>query len=139
MAVLFGWQYFFAPKKPVIDNADTAQTVAPTTPPTENQQPIQQPQQTQTQPIVQTADSTPAKEITIKTPRYQVKLDSKGAVATSWILLSNVSARNPDGKPLYADGSNKENEKPLELIPAEALSRNPRAASVSTFNRRSKS
>ena len=82
--------------------------------------------QTPQQTIAETPDAVPSKEITIKTPRYQVKLDSKGAVATSWILLKNVSERNPDGKLLYADGSNKENEKPLELIPQEALNHNPR-------------
>ncbi|MEO8073961.1 MAG: membrane protein insertase YidC [Acidobacteriota bacterium] len=125
MAFFFGWQYFFAPKKPVTDDANTAQTVATATPAGETQpaQPQQvQPQQT----IAETPDATPSKEITVKTPRYQVKFDSKGAVATSWILLKNVSERNPDGKPLYADGSNKENEKPLELIPQEALNHNPR-------------
>ncbi len=129
MGVLFGWQYFFAPKKPVTDNANTAQTVAPATPGSDAQ-PIQPQRQQQTQSATiaeNTPDTTPGREITIKTPRYQVKLDSNGAVATSWVLLKNVSQRNPDGKPLYADGSTKDNEKPLELIPPEALNRNPRA------------
>ena len=126
MAFFFGWQYFFMPKKPVTDEANTAQTVATDTPTTVAQP--TQPQQVQSQQtIAEIPDTAPSKEITIKTPRYQVKLDSKGAVATSWILLTNVSERNPDGKPLYADGSNKENEKPLELIPQEALNRSPRA------------
>jgi len=121
MAVLFGWQYFFAPKPPINDNSNTAQTSATATP-------TMQPIQTQTQPsaIETTPDSLPNKEITIKTPLYQVKLDSKGALATSWILLKNVSNKNPDGKLLFADGSNKENEKPLELVSPEALKRNPR-------------
>lgn len=123
MAVLFGWQYFFAPKPPVIDNANIAQTAATATP-----LPATQPINTQTQPsaIETTPDSLPNKEITIKTPLYQVKLDSKGALATSWILLKNVSEKNPDGKLLFADGSNKQSEKPLELISPEALKRNPR-------------
>ena len=122
MAVLFGWQYFFAPKKPVTDNANTAQTVATATPVPDVQPP------TQTQPTASetTPDTAPNKEITIKTPLYQVKLDSKGALATSWILIKNVSEKNPDGKPLFADGSNKENEKPLEIISPEGLKRNPR-------------
>ncbi len=123
MAFLFGWQYFFAPKKPLTDNANTAQTVATATPAAETQQTQQQ---IQTPTTTEVADTAPGKEITVKTPRYQVKLDSKGAVATSWILLKNVSARNPDGKSLFADGSNKENEKPLELIPQEALNPNQR-------------
>ena len=124
MAFLFGWQYFFAPKKPLTENTNTAQTAEPAAPAGENQQVKVLPVQPQT--IADTPDAAPSKEITIKTPRYQVKLDSKGAVATSWILLKNVSEKNPDGKPLYADGSTKDNEKPLELIPSEALNRNPR-------------
>lgn len=123
MAVLFGWQYFFAPKKPVTDNANTAQNVATATP-VPDAQPTNTPNQ---QAVIETTpDTAPNKEITIKTPLYQVKLDSKGALATSWILIKNVSEKNPDGKPLYADGSNKENEKPLELVSPEALKRNPR-------------
>ena len=123
MAVLFGWQYFFAPKKPVTDNANTAQTVATATP-VSDAQPINTPNQPTA--IETTPDTAPNKEITIKTPLYQVKLDSKGALATSWILIQNVSNKNPDGKPLFADGSNKENEKPLEIISPEGLKRNPR-------------
>ncbi|MGI8638431.1 MAG: membrane protein insertase YidC [Pyrinomonadaceae bacterium] len=123
MAVLFGWQYFFAPKKTEQPNANTAQTVAIATPASATQ-----PIQTQNQPPTAetTPDTTPNKEITIKTPLYQVKLDSKGALATSWILINNVSEKNPDGKLLFADGSNKEDEKPLELISPEALKRSPR-------------
>ncbi|CAN5472078.1 membrane protein insertase YidC [soil metagenome] len=123
MAVLFGWQYFFTPKKPLTDNANTAQTAATITP-----VPVTQPLQPQNQPptVETTPDIAPNKEITIKTPLYQVKLDSKGALATSWVLIKNVSEKNPAGKSLYADGSNKENEKPLELISPEALKRNPR-------------
>lgn len=123
MAVLFGWQYLFAPKKPVTDNANTAQTVATATP-VPSTQPINTPNQPTA--IETTPDTAPNKEITIKTPLYQVKLDSKGALATSWILIQNVSEKNPDGKPLFADGSNKENEKPLEIISPEGLKRNPR-------------
>lgn len=124
MAFFFGWQYFFMPEKPVIDEANTAQTAATATPVGETPpiQPQTQPQQT----IADVPDTAPAKEITIKTPLYQVKLDSKGALATSWVLIKNVSEKNPEGKTLFADGSNAELEKPLELISPEALKRSPR-------------
>ncbi len=125
MAFFFGWQYFFMPKKPLTDEANTAQTTATATPSAETQP--TQPQQVQPQQaIAETPDATPSKEITIKTPLYQAKLDSKGALATSWILIKNISQKNPDGKLLYADGSNKENEKPLQLISEESLKRSPR-------------
>lgn len=124
LAVLFGWQYFFAPKKPQGDNANTAQTTANT-----NTAPIpaQQTVQPQTPTVVaDTADSTPNRQITIKSPLYEVKLDSKGGLATSWVLLKNVSEKDKDGTPLYADGSTKEVKTPLQLISQEALNRNPR-------------
>jgi YidC/Oxa1 family membrane protein insertase len=122
MAVFFGWSYFFVPKKPVQDNVNTAQavvnnTVAPT--PEIAQNPGNQPQT-----VVSTPDTTPNKTITIKTPLYQVKLDSKGALATSWILIKNKS---PKGETLlFADGSTENEKKPLELIAPESLNRNPR-------------
>ena len=86
LLVLFGWQYFFAPKKPVTDantNANVAANTAPATPaPTQAPQPEQQPQTAAVTP-----DNTPNRTITIKSPLYEVTLDSKGGVATSWVIL----------------------------------------------------
>lgn len=124
LVVLFGWQYFFAPKKPQGDNANTAQTSANTnTAPMPTQQPVQPQNPTV---AADTADNTPNRQITIKSPLYEVRLDSKGGVATSWILLKNVSEKDKDGTLLYADGSTKEAKNPLQLISQEALNRNPR-------------
>ncbi len=124
MMVLFGWSYFFAPPKPV-DNANTAQTENANAPQTaENQQPQTAPTAPVQSTETATADTTPSKTITIKSPLYEVKLDSKGALATSWVLLKNKS---PEGvTPLFADGSNDNNQKPLQLISQEALNKNPR-------------
>lgn len=124
MAVLFGWSYFFAPQKPA-DNgnananiASNAAIPAPTAPP------VAQPAPQQTDPAAAIADTTPARTITIKSSLYEVTLDSKGAVATSWLILKNKS---PKGEfPVYGDGSTAENKKPLQLIGQEALSRSPR-------------
>ena len=55
-------------------------------------------------------------------------LDSKGAVATSWILLVNDSPDENDRKPLYAQGSNETEKISLELISQEGLKREPREA-----------
>jgi YidC/Oxa1 family membrane protein insertase len=122
MAVLLIWSYFFAPKKPTVDNANTAQntnvSVAPQTP-----APVVAPVN-QAQTVSAIPDNTPNKSLTIKTPLYQAKLDSKGALATSWILIKNVSSHGE--KLLNADGSTKDVKKPLELIPQKALESNPR-------------
>jgi YidC/Oxa1 family membrane protein insertase len=123
LAVLFGWSYFFAPKPPKPENANTAQNVANTaqTPaPIVQQTPAPTPPP---QPVVQVPEN-PSRSLTIKTPLYEVKFDSKGALATSWILLKDRSPRGE--KPIFADGSNESEKKPLQLISSEALNRNPR-------------
>ncbi len=116
MMVLFGWSYFFTPPKLQVDNANTAQTAN-----TEIAAPIQQtpPPQNQTAAPVLPEETAPSREITIKSPLYEVKFDTKGALATSWVLLKNKSPKGE--KPLYADGSSEENKKPLQLISQKAL------------------
>lgn len=124
LAVLFGWSYFFAPKPKPTDNANTANTNTNTAQQTANTN-TAQPAPTQTvqpqQVAVNTPDSVPNRQITIKSDLYEVKLDSKGAIATSWILKKNVS---PKGEtPIFADGSTETEKKPLELISDEARNR----------------
>jgi len=122
MAVLFGWTYLFAPKKPVTNNANTAQNANIAV---VSQTPIIQPPQSalpQSNPVA--PDNTPNKNLTIRTPLYQVKLDSKGALATSWILIKNVSSHGE--KLLFADGSSEGAKKDLELISPQALNASPR-------------
>jgi len=68
--------------------------------------------------------SAARREITISSPLYEVKLDSQGALATSWIIRKNVSPKSDI--PVYADGSNAANEKPLQLISTKALEQQPR-------------
>jgi YidC/Oxa1 family membrane protein insertase len=120
LLVLLGWSYFFAPKKTVVDNANanTAQntTAAVTPTPTPTLLPAQNTPQT---PLTAGADNAPGKTITIKSPLYQVKLDSKGALATSWILVKNV--QNGRAKDLFANDSTEANPKPLELISPKGL------------------
>lgn len=122
MVVLMGWSYFFAPTPPPKD-ANSNTSTAQTTPAAANT-PAAQPAQPPAQQIATTPDTVPQKTVTIKTPLYEAKLDSKGAVATSWILIKNVSSHGE--KLLFADAENGGDGKPLELISAETLSRNPR-------------
>jgi YidC/Oxa1 family membrane protein insertase len=124
LAVLFAWSYFFAPKAKQPDNANVAQNASNTNVANTAETPVQQAQQNPAQnpppqTVVSTPDNIPNKVLTIKTPLYQVKLDSKGALATSWILLRDKS---PQGdKPLSAEGSTENDKKPLELISPKAL------------------
>jgi YidC/Oxa1 family membrane protein insertase len=125
MMILFGWSYFFAPKPPENSNTNTASNSSanansasspaaqPTTAPTA------QPDSATTTP-----DTTPQRTVTIKSDLYEVVLDSKGAVATSWVILKNRSSKGEN--PVYADGSTAANQKPLQLISQKALEQQPR-------------
>jgi YidC/Oxa1 family membrane protein insertase len=126
IAVLIGWSYFFTPRKPPEGqnaNANVAANTAPVHSPTPATQP-NQPAPAEAAAV--SPDNTPSKTITIKSPLYEVTLDSKGALATSWIILRNKSARTDFA--VYADGSTSAQEKPLQLISLEALARTPREA-----------
>ncbi len=128
--VLFGWTYFFAPdtSETELANANTNANAAQNAQANNKTPETQTTPQTETQqkPIESTPDNVPNKQVTVKTPLYQVKLDSKGALATSWILIRNISTEDKQGKLLYANGSTEKDKKPLELISPEALKRNPR-------------
>jgi hypothetical protein len=58
----------------------------------------------------------PQRKLTIVTPLYQVTFDTRGAVATSWIL---TKIKHPDGtfKDVYGASSTRNNPRKLELIP----------------------
>jgi YidC/Oxa1 family membrane protein insertase len=121
MTVFFGWSYFFAPKPKPNENSNTAQVTNTAATPAPLAQATPAPQ---TQPAATTPDNTPNKQITIKSDLYEVKLDSKGALATSWILFKDKTPSNE--RLIYADGSNETEKKPLQLISDEAKNRSPR-------------
>ncbi len=111
MGVLLLWTYLFPPPKKVdVANTNANTAVANTNTGTPEAAKPQQP----VQPVVETPDDTPNKVLTIKSLLYQVKFDSKGALVTSWILVKNVSPKAE--RILWADGSTKENQIPLELV-----------------------
>src|SRR5688572_31305695 len=124
MIVLFGWSYFYAPTPPA-NNANIAATnTAPAQPVTSATTAPQPDAQTIGGQFTSQPDTTPNRSITIKSPLYEVTLDSKGAVATSWIILKNKSYKGE--YPIYADGSTETDKKPLQLISQKALDQNPR-------------
>jgi YidC/Oxa1 family membrane protein insertase len=106
-AIFLIWSYFFTPppkQNTNVGSTESSQQASPTPQPN-------RPEQQSPQPIVQNA---PQRTLTISTPLFEVKFDSQGGVATSWIVKKN---RKTD-KPLH--GADK---KPLELISPEGLKR----------------
>lgn len=118
MVVLLTWQYFFAPQKPAEDpNKVDPAAVASPTPTATGEAPAGT--TTSGQTAAPTApDETPNRVIKIRSPLYEVTLDSKGAVATGWVLLRNRSPKND--RELFANGSTETDQRPLQLISEKA-------------------
>ncbi|MEP6924282.1 MAG: membrane protein insertase YidC [Pyrinomonadaceae bacterium] len=130
LGVLLLWSYLFPPPKPdgnLNTNTETAQQQTVNTAPTPNNAVPQ----TQTGALSNTSpDDTPNRVITVKTPLYEAKFDSRGALVTSWILLQNRTEKGE--KPLFNASSTKDEKHPLELISAEALKRREIPLKLST-------
>src|SRR5436853_6589072 len=83
-AILFGWSYFFPPRNPQqnANSPESASTAAPTPQPTA--QPT--PPESQSTPSVSIPDTVSQRTLTVSTPLYEVEVDSRGAVANSWVI-----------------------------------------------------
>ena len=116
-AVLVFWNYFFPPAKPTQPNANAqpAATASPqasaSTQPAASATPT--PSQAAATPSP-TPDNVPQRKVRIVTPLYEATFDTRGAVATSWIIKKNKNT----GRALYAASPNKNARNPLELIPS---------------------
>jgi len=114
-AILFGWSYFISRNAPRPENsnvntgatAETTSSPAPAIP--------VQPSTPQQNPSVAFSDNAPQRTVTVKTPLYEAQFDSRGAVATSWVILQNKHS----GLPLYSVAGDRKSRQPLELIPSE--------------------
>ena len=122
-AVLILWNYLYPPVKPPQPNANAnSQQIAQGSPqPTTQATPTPQPVQSASQVPAPAPDTTPQRKIRIVTPLYEATFDSRGAVATSWIVKKNKNT----GRDIYAASSTKSNPKPLELIAAAPVGVSP--------------
>ncbi len=119
-AILFGWEYFLRrtiapPQNEVVNSPPAATTSSATPSPQATEQTTPQSPPPANPASVQ--DVVPQRTLTIATPLYVVKLDSRGAVATSWIIKENKDT----GRPLYSIAGDRNNPQPLELIPSENI------------------
>jgi len=123
--ILIGWYYLF-PIKPTQNTNQNRSNVSNTSAspsPTAGQAVTTAPSP------AQPSSSSPAqtvrqRNVVIKTPLYDAKFDTQGAVATSWILKANKD----NGKELSSAGGDKHNKLRLELISQEGLKHQPREA-----------
>lgn len=132
--ILFGWSYFAGRNTPPPpQNANSAQatpTPASATSPTDNSTTAQQP--TPGGPDLGSFADGGQRRLVVRTPLYEAKFDSKGAVATSWVITRNKRT----GQELYSVAGNRSARQRLELIPSEAqlktLPENVRQAALAT-------
>lgn len=111
--ILFGWTFLVernAPR-PTNTNSNPSPSVTPSAPPA-NMPPATTQQQNQAAPDT---DNIPQRAVTVKTPLYEVTFDTRGAVATRWVLEKNKRT----DQPLYSVAGDENSAQPLELIPTE--------------------
>jgi YidC/Oxa1 family membrane protein insertase len=119
-AILFAWSYFYPVQQPKTNQPNSNASATPSvTPQTEAATPSQQPL-TPVTAVTQTMG--PRRSLTIRTPLYEVKLDSQGAEPVSWIIKKNKNSE----REIWSVAGNKKNPVSLELIPPEGLKRQPR-------------
>jgi YidC/Oxa1 family membrane protein insertase len=122
-AILFLWSYLVPVKPPQPAPAPVNQAT-PQQPATPSPTPVTTSTPLPTGSPVETANATPHRILTIKTPLYEAKLDSRGAEAISWIITKNKDS----GQPIYSVAGDKKTRVPLELVSQEGLKRIPREA-----------
>jgi len=122
-AVLIIWNVLFPVKPPPPDpnanaNANVAQASSPAPSPTgqaaatATATPATQAQANSSP--APTPETMPQRKLRIVTPLYEATFDTRGAVATSWIIKKNKN----NGRDILAANSTKANPKPVELIPS---------------------
>lgn len=117
-AILIVWNWVFPPPKPpqnanVNANTNVQQSASPAASPTAQAAATATPAPAQTTAPAQTADTSPQRKLTIVTPLYRTTLDTRGAVATSWIITRNKNT----GREIHGASSSKNDAQQLELIP----------------------
>lgn len=114
--ILFGWSYIAGRKTPPPPNDNSAQsspTPASPTTPINNTDPSSQSTAGGAN-LNSFADSGQPRRLTVKTPLYEAKFDSKGAVATGWVVTHNKRT----GQPLYSVAGDRSSRRELQLIPS---------------------
>ena len=121
-AILFGWSLLFPVKQPqpqsnVNANSSAAAQQSPATSPAETPAGSQDKQAAQGADTKTSSETTQPRKIKVTTPLYDVVLDNRGAVATSWVIKKNKD----NGNPLYSVGGTNGQPMPLELLPQDKV------------------
>ncbi|HEX8492938.1 MAG TPA: membrane protein insertase YidC [Pyrinomonadaceae bacterium] len=131
LAILIGWNILFPIKNQPTNNSNANANANANTGQAATSTPTPAPQATaspgQPAPTVPAApDNTPQRTVNIKTPLYDVKLDSLGAKVTSWIIKKNKDPQTDEpARDIFSAGIDQNKQHlPLELISQEGLKQN---------------
>lgn len=153
LAILIGWNILFPIKAPPPNNANAnananandnananananantnagPQTASASSPAPQAAASPGQP----SQPVNASSDNTPPRKINITTPLYDITLDSRGAMATSWILKKNKDPRTGDQpRDIFSSGVDQtKHHLPLQLISQKGVEQNQAPLLLST-------
>jgi YidC/Oxa1 family membrane protein insertase len=127
-AILFVWSLIVkSPQQQSNTNSNSSiveQKASPTLPSSEIPTASQDKQSAQGAVSNIPSDSASPRKIKVSTPLYDVVLDNRGAVATSWIIKKNKDNQ----RPLYSVRGTKDQPQPLELISQERVNQEEREA-----------
>lgn len=118
-AILIAWSYLF-PVQPPKEQPPIPQASPQVSPVATS--PEQAPQQSPGALVTTPAQQGPQRTIVVRTPLYEVTLETRGAEPTSWIIKKNIHSESA----IYSVGGSKNNPLPLQLISPEGLKREPR-------------
>ena len=122
-AILFLWSYFYPAKPPQVNQASA--TPSPTAtqgqPSTDTSLPVGS-STPATPPVATNPNAAPQRTITIRTPLYVAKFESRGAEPVSWVLLRNSHSQAE----IFSVAGKKSDRRALELVSPEGLTRQPR-------------
>jgi YidC/Oxa1 family membrane protein insertase len=127
-AILFAWSLIVkSPQQQSNTNSNSSiveQKASPTGPSSEIPIGNQDKQSAQGAVSNIPSDTISPRKIKVSTPLYDVVLDNRGAVATSWIIKKNKDNQ----RPLHSVGGTKDQPQPLELISQEMANQEEREA-----------
>ena len=122
-AILALWTYFYPVSRPNNQQPGATATPSPADASAAVQPTVSRtPAGAQVSTPAPNVNEAPQRTITIATPYYVAKFDTRGAEPVSWVILANKNSQ----KPIYSVAGSKRDAIKLELISPEGLKRQPR-------------
>ncbi len=117
--ILFGWDFAlrrFYPPQSNVNAPEQANSNVPAPEPTQLTS-ASIPKSLEHENLNTAINAVPQRVVIVSSPLYEIKIDTRGAIATSWVIKKNKDT----GRPIYSIASRGDSQEPLELIPSEEI------------------